>query len=95
MLHEHLQADVVREDSLPIIGSRTGTVHARGHVCRRRVQFRQKETGLTSTLITNDITWNRLPVRQKVLQISRLDYNKSRVESDKPERRRRELQATP
>jgi hypothetical protein len=95
VLHKHLQTDVVCEDGLPIARTRSGTVHVCRHVRCRGVQLREKETGLTSALIANDVTWDWLPFGQKVLKIFGLDHNKSLEKNDKPGRQRRGSQATP
>ena len=80
MLHEDLQADVVREDRLPCSRTRGRTIHTRGHVRRRRVELREQETRLTATLAADDVSLNRKvePVREEVLSCAvnvRPNYN--------------------
>lgn len=67
MLHEHLQADVVGENSLARAGAASRAVHARRHVCCRGVQLGQQETRLTTALVANDVSRNREPINQKLL----------------------------
>ena len=46
MLHEHLQTDIVCEDSLAGARARSRAIHARGHVRRTGVELGEQETGL-------------------------------------------------
>jgi hypothetical protein len=68
MFHEYLQADIIRKDGLPRPSTRCGAIHRRRHVRCRRVEFRQKETCLTPTLIANNVPGNGEPVNKKILR---------------------------
>lgn len=70
MFHEHLQANIVREDSLTRTSGLRGAIHGRGHVRRRGVELRQQESRLTATLIADDVSWDREAVTEEVLCIS-------------------------
>ncbi len=39
MLHEYLQANIIRKDGLSSTASLTCAIHSSRHVCRRRIQF--------------------------------------------------------
>lgn len=79
MLHENLQAHVVREDRLPRARARGRAVHARGHVRRRRVQFRQKETRLTTALVADDVPRDREAIGEQFLQDTESSASSARV----------------
>ena len=68
MLHEHLQANVVREDRLAIASAGRRPVHARRHVCRRGIQLGQQEPSLRAVLVADNVTWDRESVSEQVLQ---------------------------
>ena len=68
MLHKHLQADIVGEDSLAVAGASRLAVHARRHVRRRRVQLREEEPGLTSALVADNVPRNGESVDEEFLQ---------------------------
>ena len=74
MLHEDLQADVVREDRLARTRARGSAVHACRHMCRRRVELREQETRLRAALIADDVPWDREPIDQEVLYTHRRRY---------------------
>ena len=66
MIHERLQAHVIREYRLRRL--RHTTVPARGTcVCRRRVEFGEEETRLRTAGIADDKTWEREAVLDEFL----------------------------
>ena len=67
MLHEDLQADVVREDSLAGAAARGCAVHACRHVRRRRVELRQQEPRLATALVAHNVPRDREAVDEQFL----------------------------
>ena len=55
VLHEDLQANVVREDGLTIAAARGLAIHARRHVRGGGVELREEETRLTAALVADDV----------------------------------------
>lgn len=78
MFHEYLQTDIVGENGLSV-RARCVAIHACRHMGRRRVELGEKETSLTSTLITNDVPRNGESICQKVLW--NVDRNMSMIGS--------------
>lgn len=64
MVHESLQADIVREDCLRGLGY--SSVARRG-VRRRRVELRKEETSLGTACVTNDETRQREAILNEIL----------------------------
>jgi len=71
VLHEHLQAHIVRKDRLSSrIGAhppRTTTIHI--DMRRGRVQLREQEPGLGTALVADDVPRDRKPVDEEVLRV--------------------------
>lgn len=65
MLHEYLQADIIRKDGLP--SRTTRAVHGTRHMGSGRVQLGEQETSLTSSLVANNVPGNRESVDEEVL----------------------------
>lgn len=79
MLHEHLQAHVVREDGLAIARGGRRAVHRRGHVRRRRVELRKEEARLAAALVADDVPRNGEAIDEEVL-ITRPSMSEQRLQ---------------
>ena len=66
MLHEHLQTNIIRSNSLPLRGSIV-TVPASINVSCGRVHLPLQETFLRTALVTINVTWEWEPFRQQFL----------------------------
>jgi hypothetical protein len=59
VLHEHLQTHIISEDRLSGTASLIGAIHPSRHVCRRWIELGEKEAGLATTLVANDVPRDR------------------------------------
>lgn len=69
MLHEDLQTDVISVDETASCPSSSCTVGTARHVRRGRVELGEEETGLGPSRVADDVSRDRVPVRQQILQI--------------------------
>jgi hypothetical protein len=83
MLHEHLQAHIVRKDRLPSIRTWRRPVHRVRHVRRGRVELRQQEPRLASTLVADDVPGYREAVNEEVLNNGTVSYRERREKKSK------------
>lgn len=65
MLHEHLQGNIICEDSSATSSRRA--IHSAAHMRSRRVEFRQQETCLRTVLVTDNVSRDGEAVGQKIL----------------------------